>query len=228
MSYSNDTILAGVTELLAARPLGDAYCRITRYLGIRTTENPQEPDGLFVAAYNVQQLLGKPVTCMTSSWRRTGVALPAQMKIGGHYFMLSWLKQQAQRKGVDDTILLNDRDFVAEATGAAVCLFTGGEIVTPPVSDGALPSITARIVLRIAASLGIPTAIRSVHRTELFRASAVFLAGSLDELRPVTMLDGVQLPSVADSKEVDGLFKKFGAICRSESEGGWGTFITHA
>jgi branched-chain amino acid aminotransferase len=225
VSYSNEAIRAGLAELLASRPLDDAYCRVTRYLGSRTAENPREPDCLFIAAYGVPQLLGKPITCMTSSWRRTSVALPSQMKIGGHYFMLSWLKQQAQQRGADDAILLNDQDFVAEATGAAVCLQSGGQIVTPPLSDGALPSITARTVLRIAASLGIPTAVRSVHRTELFQASAVFLAGSLDELRPVISIDGISIPAPNQAQEVDAVFKKFGSICRSEREEGWGTFI---
>jgi len=225
MSYSNEAIRTGLIELLSSRQLEDAYCRVTRYLGIRSRENPHEPDCLFIAAYNVPRLFGKPVSCITSSWRRNGVALPAQMKIGGHYFMLSWLKQQAQQKGVDDAILLNDRDFVAEATGTAVCLYIGGEVVTPPVSDGALPSITARIVLRLAATMGIPTAIRSVHHTELFQASAVFLAGSLDELRPVNSIDGVSLHTAAQPEAVDDLFRRFETVCCAGRDEGWGSFI---
>lgn len=226
-SFPDARIRAGVCELLASRELDDAYCRITRYLGLRTAEKPREPEGIFIAAYNVPQLLGKPVTCVTSSWRRNSVAMPAQMKIGGHYFMLSWLKQQAQLKGADDAILLNNRDLVCEATGTAVCLYIGGKLVTPPISDGALPSITARIVLKIASALGIPTATRSVHRAELFQAAAVFLAGSLDELRPVASIDGVALPAATSAKPVDDIFKRFAAICRAEEEQGWGEFLAH-
>jgi branched-chain amino acid aminotransferase len=226
-SYSDAQVRAGLEELLASRELGDAYCRITRYLGLRTAEDPREPDGIFIAAYNVPQLLGKPVACITSSWRRDSLALPAQMKIGGHYFMLSWLKQQAQQKGADDAILLNSRDLVCEATGTAVCLYIGGKIVMPPTSDGALPSITARIVLRIASTLGIPTATRSVHRAELFQAAAVFLAGSLDELRPVASIDGVHLPDASAVGPVNDLFKRFALICRpAQEEQGWGEVFT--
>jgi branched-chain amino acid aminotransferase len=224
-SYTNADIRAGLTELLASRALDDAYCRVTRFLGSRTVENPREPDCVFIAAYNVPQLHGKPAACITSSWRRTALALPAQMKLGGHYFMLSWLKQHAQQRGADDAILLNDRDLVAEATGAAVCAYIGGEVVTPPLSDGALPSITARIALRVAKSLGVPTDVRSIHRTELFRAAAVFLAGSLDELRPVPSIDGIPIGAGKRPPAVDEVFRRFASVCRGEHGEEWGTLI---
>src|SRR5262249_5797322 len=151
-----------------------------------------------------------------SNWRRNELALPSQMKVGGHYFLLSWLKQQAQQSGADDAILVNERNLVGEATGAAVFLYLDGELVTPPVSDGALPSITAKIVQKLADKCGIRARARSVHRSELFRASAVFLAGSLDELRPVTSIDGVSLPIAADCKPVGDVFEAFSALCRGD------------
>ena len=155
MSCSNNVIREGLTALLSNRELEDGYCRVNRYLGSRTIENPREPDGAFVALYNSPRLFGKPVKCVTSAWRRNELALPSQMKIGGHYFLLSWLRQQAQQLGADDAILVNERNFVAEATGTALFLCSGKELVTPPISDGALPSITATIVQSLARRLDI-------------------------------------------------------------------------
>jgi branched-chain amino acid aminotransferase len=144
------------------------------------------------------------------------------MKIGGHYFLLSWLRQQAQKLGADEAILLNDRDRVCEATGTAVFLYTNDELVTPPISDGALPSITAKLVIKLATELGIPISVRSVHRTELTRSRAVFLAGTLDELRPVTSIDGLPIRTAVELSPVSKLFEAFSEICRTETHSGWG------
>ena len=226
MSYSNEAIREGLRALLSDRELDRGYCRVTRYLGSRTIDNPREPDGVFVALYNSQPLFGKPVKCITSAWRRHELALPSQMKIGGHYFLLSWLRQQAQQAGADDAILVNERNFVGEATGTAVFACLDGQLITPPVADGALPSITARVVQRLARKLAIPASIRSIHRSELFRATAVFLAGSLDELRPVTSIDGVSIPLALDCKPVSAVFQAFSEICRGEGDGDWETYLT--
>jgi branched-chain amino acid aminotransferase len=224
-THGDDAIRDGLAALLAGRDLNDGYCRVTRYLGSRTIDSPREPDGIFISLYNSPQLLGKPVKCMTSNWRRTEFALPAQMKIGGNYFMLSWVRQQAQQAGADDAILLNDRDHVSEATGTAVLLYLDGVLCTPPVSDGALPSITAKLVLRLASQLGIPCTTRSIHRTELFRASAVFLAGSLDELRPVVAIDGIAIPNAQETEPMSKLFGAFATLCRSDEASDWGLLL---
>jgi len=226
MSYSNENIRDGLMALLSTRELEHGYCRVTRYLGSRTIDNPREPDGVFVALYSSSPLFGKPVKCITSAWRRNELALPSQMKIGGHYFMLSWLRQQAQQSGADDAILVNERNLVGEATGTAVFVCLDGELITPPVADGALPSITARIVQRLARKLAIPASIRSIHRIELFRASSVFLAGSLDELRPVTSIDGVSIPAALDCKPVSAVFQAFSELCRGEGGAEWETYLT--
>jgi branched-chain amino acid aminotransferase len=221
LSYPNHLIRQAVIDLLGTRKMTDSYCRVTRFLDLPSKEDTSEADGLIVALYQVPPLIRKPVTCITSSWRRNAFALPAQMKIGGHYFMLSWVRQQARKLGADDAILLNHDDFVCEATGTAVFLWMEGYLVTPPVSDCALPSITARIVVRLANELGIPTSIRSIHRTELFQARCAFLAGTLDELRPITRIDEVQL-NTCESEPIHTLFEAFASICRDERSRKWG------
>jgi branched-chain amino acid aminotransferase len=226
ISYSADLIKEGLSSLLRQRAdLQDAYCRVTRFLDLRTADSPKEPDGVFVALYKVAPLLGKPVTCVTGAWRRHEIALPAQMKIGGNYFLLSWARQRAQQAGADDAILLNERDCVAEATGTAVFIITSHGLATPPQSEGALPSITAKIVCKLAAEMGIDTTVRPLHRSELLRSKGVFLAGSLDELRPVTSVDGVHLAQALETAEIASLFKRFEAACRGNSSPAVGTIF---
>ena len=125
-------------------------------MGMRTAQSPTQADGVFVALYRApHRSFGSPVTCAISSWKRTAFAVPAQMKIGGHYFMLGLVRRQAAQLGSDDAILLNERDHVCETTGAAILLFLDGTLATPPESDGALPSITAKLILHLAQELGI-------------------------------------------------------------------------
>jgi branched-chain amino acid aminotransferase len=165
------------------------------------------------------------VKCIISSFRRGEQAMPAQMKIGGHYFLLSWLRQQARQSGADDAIFVNDRDAIAEATGTAVFALVDGHLVTPPIADGALPSITARIIIRLAAKLGIPNSVRSINRSELFHAKGAFLAGTLDEIRPISSVDGVTIPNALNASPMQELLKAFESVCRGELGNDWGERI---
>jgi branched-chain amino acid aminotransferase len=224
-SLPNSVIKPALLDLLNQREVGDSYCRVTRFLDVPDIETKIETDGLMVALYQSEQLLGRPVSCITSSWRRNEFAVPAQTKIGGHYFMLSWVRQQAKLFGADDAILLNQNDYVAEATGTAIFISSNGRLVTPPITDGALPSITVRTIGKLAARVGLPITVRSIHRSELSGVEAAFLAGTLDELRPITSIDGVKLPNALDCKPVAKIFAEFSKICRSEAEQTWGELI---
>jgi branched-chain amino acid aminotransferase len=67
-------------------------------------------------------------------------------------------------------------------------------VVTPPATEGALESITLQIVLALARSMGIPTEVRPVDRTELYVCDEMALAGSLAEVAAVRRIDDYMLP----------------------------------
>jgi branched-subunit amino acid aminotransferase/4-amino-4-deoxychorismate lyase len=82
--------------------------------------------------------------------------------------------------------------------------------------------------MRLAAGLGIPVSVRSVHRNELYRSAGAFLAGTLDELRPIISVDGVSLPDASEkSQPLFQLFRAFFSLCRAEDDHEWGE-IFHA
>ncbi|MDJ0851013.1 MAG: branched-chain-amino-acid transaminase [Myxococcota bacterium] len=99
-------------------------------------------------------------------------------------------KLEARQRGADEALLLGAQGLVAEASVANLFAVVGGELRTPPVTDGALEGITRRTVLELAGGLGIPARECSLGRFDLFAAEEVFLTGSGAGLVPVRSLDG--------------------------------------
>ncbi len=93
-------------------------------------------------------------------------------------------RREAAASGADEAILLNTAGFVAEASAANIFLVRGGEVLTPPVADGALPGIARALILEagIARECRLGTA-------DLLACEAAFTTSSLG-LRPLASIDG--------------------------------------
>ena len=59
---------------------------------------------------------------------------------------LTWL-ENAQARGFDEVILLNERGEVAECTSANIFAAVGSQVWTPPLNSGCLPGITREVLL---------------------------------------------------------------------------------
>jgi branched-chain amino acid aminotransferase len=92
-------------------------------------------------------------------------------------------RQEADRAGADDAVLLNTRDRVACATVATLFAVVDGALVTPPEDDGALPGIRRGELLAEGAET------RPLSVADLRRATEIFLTNCLS-VRPVIILDG--------------------------------------
>src|SRR5215467_4008883 len=115
-----------------------------------------------------------------SSWRRIddNVA-PARAKLTGVYVNSALAKTEAVSNGFDEAIMLNSEGHVAEGSAQNIFIVRGGEIITPPVSDGILEGITRRTVIELCqGELDLEVVERSVDRSELYAAQEVFLAGT--------------------------------------------------
>jgi branched-chain amino acid aminotransferase len=96
---------------------------------------------------------------------------------------------EARRAGADEALFLDTGDHCSEATSSNLFLWTGTELVTPPVSCGALPGITRGIVLELANSLGLPASERVVGLRDLTSAEEAFLTSSLRGIAPLVKVD---------------------------------------
>lgn len=97
-------------------------------------------------------------------------------------------RREAKAAGADEAIRLNERGLVAEAAMSNIFLVRAGTLLTPGVESGLLPGITRRLVLELAAELGIQTTEADITPEALLSADEAFLTGSLLEIMPLTVV----------------------------------------
>ena len=103
---------------------------------------------------------------------------------------LTWV-EEAQQRGFDEVILLNERDEVAECTSANIFVVMDGKVSTPPLSSGCLPGVTRNVLLENIK--GIEE--RALRLEDLNRVEEVFLTSTTRELLAVAEIDGRLIPT---------------------------------
>jgi branched-chain amino acid aminotransferase len=149
-------------------------------------------------------LLVQPVPHFAPEIYRTGLAVHVASGRRNEFSMTVGIKTlaytdsvmaliEARRHGADEALLLDTAGHVSEASASNVFLVSGGTVLTPPLSCGALPGITRAVVLELLAERGILTFERPIAAAELATTDEVFLTSSLRGIAPVASLDGRSL-----------------------------------
>jgi aminodeoxychorismate lyase len=100
---------------------------------------------------------------------------------------------QADAAGADEALLLNNHDQIAEATAANVFVLRGRELITPPLSSGALAGTTRAHLLKIAPQFDFSPAEAPLRVADLATADGVFLTSAHWLITPVVSVDGATL-----------------------------------
>ena len=98
-------------------------------------------------------------------------------------------KIEAIHAGTIEAIMLNSAGYVAECTGDNLFIVRGGNLETPPVSDGALVGITRTVLFELAAKLKLIVSEPHLTRYDLMTAAECFLTGTAAEIVPVAKID---------------------------------------
>ena len=193
---SPEEVTAATLETIRANGLQDGYIRlvVTRgvgNLGLNPYQCPKASVIVIAASITLYpdecyQNGLKLVTCATR--RPPPGALAPQVK-SLNYLNNVMAKIEAIQAGGQEGLMLNEQGFVAECTGDNVFIVKRGEILTPPVTAGALDGITRGVVFEIAAALGVPMRESMLTRYEMFTADECFLTGTAAEVVPVVKLD---------------------------------------
>jgi branched-chain amino acid aminotransferase len=134
------------------------------------------------------------VRSTVSAWRRpTDTSLSPRVKASANYLNSRVAMLDANLKGFDIPVLLNERGKVSEGPGQNVFLVRRGRLITPRITDAILEGITRETVIGIGAQLRVPVEEREVDPTELYVAEELFFAGTNMEVQPIAEIDGYRV-----------------------------------
>lgn len=127
-------------------------------------------------------------------------------------------KIEANIAGVEEAIMLNAEGYVAECTGDNLFIVHASQLLTPPLSAGALYGITRATVMDLAREAGIPVSETNLTRYDIFNAEECFLTGTGAEIVPVVKVDGRVIGAGKPGKMSRMLEEKYRALTRISGE----------
>ncbi len=116
-------------------------------------------------------------------------SLDPRLKCIGRYASNILAKQEANRRGAGEGLMLNHQGHVAECTGDNIFIIRNGKIETPHPSAGILQGITRDTVIMLARNAGIEVIETTLTPFDLYTADEAFLTGTAAEVIPMVSLD---------------------------------------
>ena len=127
-------------------------------------------------------------------------------------------KIEANNAGCEEAIMLNAEGYVSECTGDNIVIVKSGQILTPPLSAGALYGITRGVVIELAREDGLTVAEPNLTRYDLFNADECFLTGTGAELIPIVTIDGRVIGAGKPGPITRRLVDKYHALTKVSGE----------
>jgi branched-chain amino acid aminotransferase len=127
-------------------------------------------------------------------------------------------KIEANNGGCEEAIMLNSEGYVAECTGDNIFLVKGSDLLTPPLSAGALYGITRGVVMDLAREAGLRVSEPNLTRYDVFNADECFLTGTGAELVPVVKVDGRTIGDGKPGPRTRDLVKRYHQLVQSSGE----------
>ncbi|MBU0605362.1 MAG: aminotransferase class IV, partial [Candidatus Omnitrophica bacterium] len=125
-------------------------------------------------------------------------------------------KIEAIKSGTDEAIMLTCDDHVAECTGDNIFAVHGGELLTPPVSVGALEGITREAVMALADKVGMKAREKMLKMDDIYGAEEVFLTGTAAEIISVITIDGRKIGTGKPGVKTLSFMKEFKKLTKSD------------
>lgn len=190
-------MIDAVIGTLKANALRDAYIRlvVTRGYGdLGLDPRKCAKPTVFIIADKIklypEKYYQEGLAIVTATTRRNyPQALDPRIK-SLNYLNNILAKIDAIKAGTEEAIMLTYDGHVAECTGDNIFVVKKGELMTPPVSVGALEGITRDAVIGLARKAGIPFGERMMKMDDIYGADECFLTGTAAELIPVVRIDG--------------------------------------
>ncbi|MCR6630050.1 MAG: branched-chain amino acid aminotransferase [Magnetospirillum sp.] len=190
--YSVAQINAATDAIVKANGIVDGYVRPVAWRGAEMMGVSAQSSRIHVAiavwtwpSYWAPEARMRGIRLNISQWRRPHPeTAPTAAKAAGLYMICTMSKHKAESEGYEDSLMLDYRGQVAEATGANIFFVMDGELHTP-LADCFLDGITRQTVIALARQRGVKVVERAIFPEEMARASECFLTGTAAEVTPV-------------------------------------------
>jgi branched-chain amino acid aminotransferase len=184
-------------ETVRRNDLRDGYIRLIVTRGVGNLGlNPAQckrPSIIIIVssiALYPEEVYRNGLTVVTVATRRVGPAAlnPAIKSL--NYLNNVLARIEANLANADEALMLNDAGYIAECTADNLFIVKRGQIMTPPITAGALRGITRSVVFDVAAELDIQISEPNLTRHDLYIADEAFLTGTAAEVIPMVKVDG--------------------------------------
>jgi branched-chain amino acid aminotransferase len=104
-----------------------------------------------------------------------------------NYLLYTLATLYAQKHALDDCLVLNSRDRLADSTIANLFYVSKGQFFTPPLSEGCVAGVMRRHLLENLPRAGFPIVEKPVTPEDLLNADEIFLTNAIRGIRWVSL-----------------------------------------
>jgi branched-chain amino acid aminotransferase len=206
-------------DTVAANGMRDAYIRLVVTRGVG--DLGIDPDKcviptIFIIVSTISlyppKFYEEGIPLITASTRRIPLeCLDPRIK-SCNYLNNILAKIEAKRAGVPEAIMLNLNGRVAECTADNIFITKNGTLLTPRLTEGALPGVTRESVLELAVEAGLKAEETILGLHDLYNSHECFLTGTGAEIVPVVQIDGRQVGDGKPGPRTKMLRERFQAM----------------
>ncbi len=164
--------------------------------GLWPIEN-QNPT-LLIHTFNLAPSPDEGLKVIISDIKKNHLSPLAQIK-SLNYLENILVRREAYNKNADEAILLNVHESLAEASTANIFIVKDNHVLTPKISDGALPGITRAICLHLCKQIAIKIEETTLILDDLKQADEMFLTNALIQVQPIISIDGKHFDSLKEN-----------------------------
>jgi branched-chain amino acid aminotransferase len=213
--YTVAEIEKAKADTMRANGFSDAYIRVLCWrgsgldMGVASARNPVH---MAVATWEWGAYYGdakmKGAKLDISKWKRPSPeTIPCHAKASGLYMICTMSKHAAEAKGCSDSLMMDYRGYVAEATGANVFFVKDGAVHTP-TPDCFLNGITRQTVIGMMKDKGIEVVERHIMPDELESFEQCWLTGTAAEVTPVGEIGPYNFEVGALAKDIASSYER--------------------
>jgi branched-chain amino acid aminotransferase len=223
MHLSLEELRAIVLDVCRQAGISDGYIRLNLTRGTGLGLDPKNIDRrpnvmvmVSTLALYPQEAYDAGLSVVTTSFRVIPPdALDPRIKCIGRYASNILAKQEANRAGAGEGLMLNAQGQIAECTGDNIFLIADRHIRTPHASCGILKGITRDTVIDLAIEAGYTVEESFLTPMDVFCSDEAFLTGTAAEVIPMVSLDAKPIGTGLPGPVTRDLIARFKALTAS-------------